>query len=278
MHTGQLKLFMQRMFVVLIFAVVLGPFIWCGLISLQGAAEVNSAYALIVPRRLHLENYQTVLSNNGVLEGLHNSLMISLLSVTANLLISIPAGFALARVRTRLNNLFLKIMMMFVFVPILLLALPMRDMMDQWGLSDSYWMVALPMAAMVLTTLTFWQFYARFPEAMDDCATLMGMTPIYTFLRVYLPVSGKVVLYAAIMQFVTTWNCAFMPMFMYWGSNGKMGVQESLLQFALNPSRIFLGMAAVIVVCLPCWLLYIARYKLSGDIMRDTFADVFHNF
>lgn len=276
MHANQIKAFVQRLIVVLTLIVVLGPFVWCLLISLQGTAEVNSAYALILPRHLHLDNFVSVLRNNSIIMGLKNSMIIALLSVAINLVVSIPAGFALARIKMPLTNIFLKVMMMFVFVPILLLALPVREMLRSWGLSGSYWMVALPMSVLVLTTMTFWQFYSRFPEEIDDCSVLMGMTPIHGFFRIYLPVSGKVMLYAAIMQFVTTWNCSFMPMFMYWGPHGLMTAQESLLQFALNPSRIFLGMVAVIVVCLPCWLLYLVRYKCCADA-TDTVADPFRN-
>lgn len=276
MHTNQVKAFVQRLIVVLTLIVVLGPFVWCALISLQGSAEVNSSYALILPRQLHLDNFASVLRNNGVLTGLKNSLIISLTSVAINLVVSVPAGFALARIKMPLTNGFLKVMMMFVFVPILLLAAPVRDMLRSWGLSGSYWIVALPMSALVLTTMTFWQFYSRFPEEIDDCSVLMGMTPIHGFFLIYLPVSGQMMLYAAIMQFVTTWNCSFMPMFMYWGPKGLMTAQASLLQFALNPSRIFLGMVAVIVVCLPCWILYIVRYKCCRNV-TDTVADPFRN-
>lgn len=276
MHVSHFKPLFQRLFLGLIFLVVLGPFVWCGLISLQGMPEVNSAYALLLPRQFHLDNYISVLTNSSVAKGFINSLIISLISVALNLVISIPAGFALARLKMPLTRAFVKIMLMFVFVPILLLAVPVREMLVDLGLKNTYWMVALPMSALVMTTMTFWAFYSRFPDEMDDCSVLMGMTPIQGFFQIYLPVSGKMALYAAVMQFVTTWNCSFMPMFMYRGPGGLMTIQKSLLQFTLNPSRIFLGMVAVIVTCLPCWLLYLVRYKLSKDI-DSSIADPFRN-
>ena len=276
MHLKYIKPLLQRVFLVLIFLVVLGPFVWCGLISLQGTPEVNSSYALLLPREFRLDNYLAVITNSSVAQGFINSLMISLLSVAVNLLISIPAGFALARVKMPLTGAFLKVMLMFIFVPVLLLVLPVRDMMAAWGLRDSYWAVALPLSALVLTTMTFWTFYSKFPDEMDDCSALMGMTPIQGFVHIYLPVSGKIAMYAAVMQFVTTWNCAFMPMFMYRGPGGLITIQESLLQFTINPSRIFLGMVAVIVACMPCWLLYLVRYKLGRNV-EGSIAEPFRN-
>lgn len=276
MHLRYVKPFFQRVFLVLIFMVVLGPFVWCALISLQGTPEVNSSYALLLPREFHLDNYLAVLTNSVVVQGFVNSLIISLLSVAVNLLISIPAGFALARVKMPLSNLFLKVMLMFIFVPVLLLVLPVRGMMAEWGLRDSHWAVALPLSALVLTTMTFWTFYSKFPDEMDDCSVLMGMTPIQGFTHIYLPVSGKIAMYAAVMQFVTTWNCAFMPMFMYRGPGGLVTIQEALLQFTISPSRIFLGMVAVIVVCMPCWLLYLVRYKLGRNV-EGSIAEPFRN-
>lgn len=275
MQAAQFRRFVQRVLTVFAFLVVLGPFVWTLLLSVQGWAEVNSSYALLLPRRLHLENYINVLTNSTVLKGLANSFVIALLSTVFNLLISVPAGFAMARVKTPLTRAFLRIMLMFVFVPLLLLMLPVRQMLSAWGLQNTYLMTALPMSALVMTALIFWTFYARFPEEIDDCAALMGMTPIHSFWRIYLPVSGRVALYAGIVQFITTWNCGFIPIFMYRGPGEIVTIQKALLQFTLNPGRIFLGMVAVLVCCLPCWLLTIVRHRI--EIVHVPVADPFRN-
>lgn len=276
MHENHIKRLIQRIFVFLVFFVLLWPFVWCLLVSLQSMAEVNSAFAQVLPRKLHPENFLRVLGNRAFLKGVLHSLLISLLSVAINVVISVPAGYALARIRTPLTKLFVRVMMMFVFVPVLLLTVPMRDMMNAWGLHNNYLMVALPMAALVMTTMTFWIFYSRFPQEMDDCAMILGLTPIQGFFRIYLPVSVRMIAYAAVIQFVTTWNCAFMPMFMYRRMDDIVTVQEAIKQFALNPSQIFLGMAAVLMACIPCWLLYIVRYRLRRAEV-DGVSDPFRN-
>ena len=69
MHLKYIKPFFQRVFLVLIFLVVLGPFVWCGLISLQGTPEVNSSYALLLPREFRLDNYLAVITNSSVAQG-----------------------------------------------------------------------------------------------------------------------------------------------------------------------------------------------------------------
>lgn len=263
MQAMHMKRIFRRIVAAVIFIAVLGPFVWCALISVQSTMEVNSAYAQLLPRNFHWENFLTVFSNRQVAEGILNSFAISLISVAINLVISMPAGFALARVKMPLTNAFLRVVMLFVFVPITLLAVPLRNMLSGWGLQGSYLMVALPMAALALTTLTFWSFYSRFPSEMDDCSVVLGMTPIQGFFQIYLPVSGRVAACAAIMQFVVTWNCAFLPIFMYRRIDSMSTLQDALHQFALNPSQIFLGMVAVLIACLPCWLLYLLRYKLN---------------
>lgn len=276
MPSKPLRSFFLRIFLVLTLLMVLFPFIWCVLISVQGEPEVNSTYALLLPRSLQFKNYLTVLRNTQFVQGFVNSLIISLLSVALNLLLSVPAGFAMARIKTPLMQLCLRAMLLFVFVPVILLALPMYDMMSEWGLRGTRLMTALPMCALTMTTLTFHAFYSRFPSEMDDCAVLLGITPVRSFLTVYLPVSGRMIAYAAIVQFVTTWNCAFLPMFLYRGPEGLQTVQEALLQFALMPRSIFLGMAAVLLTCLPCWLLYVLRNAFGNHAHRMV-ADPFRN-
>ena len=263
MTYSPLRSFFLRVFVVLILLMVLFPFVWCLIISLQRSAEVNSAYAILLPRSIQVKNYLTVLRNAQFFHGLLNSLVISLLSVGMNLLLCVPAGFALARVKTRFSALCLRAVLLFMFVPVALLAVPLQKMLSGMGLSGTHWMVALPLCVMSLTVLIFYAFYARFPSEMDDCATLLGIPPALAFWKVYLPVSGRAIAYAAIAQFITTWNCAFLPMFMYRGSWELKTVQSALLQYALMPRSIYLGMAAVIIACLPCWLLHVLRNRIG---------------
>ena len=276
MYHHHMRMLFQRLFIIVVFLCIVSPFAWCLLISLQGWAEVNSNYAIVLPEALHVGNYMDILRNGRFASGLLNSLIISLISVVVNLIISVPAGFALARVKTPLTKFFFRMLLTFSFMPMILLAVPMRDMLRAMGLSNTHLMVALPMSALVITVMMFWQFYARFPKDMDDCATMMGLTPIGSFIHVYLPVSGRMMVYAAIMQFVTTWSCAFFPMFMYRGVRGMATVQYALLQFTLSPGRIYLGMAAAILACLPCWLLYVVRYRMKPP-ETDEIADPFRN-
>ncbi len=261
MHSSALKTYIEQIFVVIVFIVVLGPIFWCLTLSIQGSREVNSAYALLIPGRLHLENYRTILNNARWLSGIGNSLRVSLLSTALNLLLSAPFGFALARVRFPGHQFVRRLTLMFLFVPVMLLLVPIRQMFASLGLQNTVWSTALPLAASVYSLLIFCQFYSQFPQEIDDCAALMGMGPIRCFAQIYLPLSGRAILYTASLQFISTWNCAIVPMFMHHGSSGFTTVQEAMLQYAMNPSRIYLAMAAVLLACLPCWLLSIVEFR-----------------
>ena len=245
MHSNTLKTCLERLLIAIVFFVILGPFFWCLLLSLQGSREINSTFALLIPAQLHPENYRAVLLNSRWVSGFLNSLWISLASVAVNLLFSMPAGYALARVRFPMKGAIHQLLLMLIFLPPMLLVVPLRQMFAALHLQNTIWATALPLSAMVFSTLIFRQFYSRFPQEIDDCATLMGMGPIHRFWKIYAPVSGRTMLYTSMLHFISTWNCLFIPLFMYREPHSLVTVQEALLQFAMNPSRIYLGMAAV---------------------------------
>ncbi|MDO4355396.1 MAG: carbohydrate ABC transporter permease [Clostridia bacterium] len=276
MHSSTLKTYFERLLVVIVFIVVLGPIFWCVTLSLQGSREVNSAYALLIPSRLHLENYWTVLTNARWINGFASSLRISLLSTALNLILSAPVGFALARVRFPGQQFIRRLILTFLFVPVILLMVPIRQMFVSLGLQNTAWSTALPMAVSVFSPLIFCQFYSQFPQEIDDCAALSGLGPIRSFVRIYLPVSGKAILYTTTLQFISTWNCAFVPMFMHHGGSSSVTIQEALLQYAMNPSRIFLAMAAVFLACLPCWLLTVIEFRCKLQLRLDL-TDPYHS-
>lgn len=269
MHSSTLKAYFERLLVAIVLIVVLGPIFWCIMLSVQGSREVNSAYALLIPSRLHLENYWSVLTNARWVAGFANSLCISLLSTGLNLLLSAPFGFALARVRFPGQQFIRRLTLGFLFVPMLLLMVPIRQLFVSLGLQNTPWSTALPMASSVFSLLIFCQFYSQFPQEIDDCAALMGLGPVRSFLRIYLPVSGKAILYTTTLQFINTWNCAFVPMFMHRGDSSSITLQEALLQYAMNPSRIYLAMAAVFLACLPCWLLSVIEFRCKLQLRLD---------
>lgn len=274
MHSKTLKTCLERLLIAIVFFVILGPFFWCLLLSFQGSREINSTFALLIPAQLHPENYRAVLMNSRWVSGFLNSLWISLASVAVNLLFSMPAGYALARVQFPMKGAIHQLLLMLIFLPPMLLVVPLRQMFAALHLQNTIWATALPMSAMVFSTLIFRQFYSRFPQEIDDCATLMGMGPIHRFWKVYAPVSGRTMLYTSMLHFISTWNCLFIPLFMYREPNSLVTVQEALLQFAMNPSRIYLGMAAVVLTCLPCWLLFISQYRFKREVQR-TMVDPF---
>lgn len=266
MHSHALKTFMSRLFFALVLFVSLAPFGWCLLLSVQGSQEVNSAYALLLPTRLHLENYRIILANSHWITGFGNSLLIALGSTALNLVLAAPAGFALARLRFPLKNLFRQMVLMLIFLPTLLLVVPLRRMFESVGLENTLWAVILPCSTTLFSMLTLCRFYMQYPSEIDDCAALMGMGPALCFWKVYLPVSGRALMYTGILQFITTWNCALLPMAMYREPGSIVTVQEALLQFAMNPSRIYLAMAAVVLTCLPCWILFIGQFRLRQEL------------
>jgi multiple sugar transport system permease protein len=197
----------ERTALVVIVGVILLPVAWLISTAYKPGRDIFS----IPPTLLFtptLANFRSVFRYFDLYHLVESSLVISLCSAALSLLIGVPAGYALARARTRwavgLAYFFLAVRT----VPPVATLLPFYLMMRDIGLLGTWWAVIL-LGTTLNTAFVVWMMFSYFrslPKEMEEAALTDGCTLFGSFRRVALPMVKPGMVASALLCIMFAWN------------------------------------------------------------------------
>jgi len=137
-----------------------------------------------------------------------SSLIISLGSTMLSLLIGIPAGYALARARTRLAIVIAYFFLAVRTVPPVATLIPFYLMMRDIGLLGTWWAVIL-LNTTLNSAFVVWMMFSFFrslPKDIEEAALSDGCTLFGSFRRVALPMVKPGIVASALLCIMFSWN------------------------------------------------------------------------
>lgn len=138
------------------------------------------------PTLVHLDR---LLTETIFVRWLLNTGLLALLVVLITLLIALPAGYSLARLRfPAANTLGIGIFSAYLIPPTLLF-IPMAKIIAALGLLDSFWalVVIYPTFTIPFSTWLFMGFFRAVPIELEEAALVDGCTRLNALRRVVLP-------------------------------------------------------------------------------------------
>lgn len=213
-------------------------------------AVTKSANALIVANPFSLGSWGHFVANwnqlfgfqdGAVITWIGNSALYSLGALVITLLVSIPAGYALALTEFRLRRALLVLTLVVMLIPSTALVLPIFLELNSVGLIGSPLSVILPMSFFPFGVyLTYIYFSTSIPRDLLAAARIDGCSEFQVFTRVALPLAAPIVALVAFFSFVQNWNNFFLPFVMLPSSDGypiQVGLTTLLASTpAFNPS------------------------------------------
>nr|WP_054950444.1 carbohydrate ABC transporter permease [Numidum massiliense] len=195
-------------FLTVVLAIVLYPLIYVVSASISNPAFVNSGQMWLFPKDIMWEGYVRVFENKQIWIGYRNTIFYTLLGTTINLLVTIPAAYALSRRDLVGRNW---IMGMFVFTMFFSGGLiPTYLLVKNMGMVNTIWAMVLPNAAAVWNIIicrTFFQ--STIPRELEEAATIDGCSTVKMFLKIILPLSKPIIVVMALFYGVGHWNSYF---------------------------------------------------------------------
>lgn len=195
-------------FLTVVLAIVLYPLIYVVSASISNPAFVNSGQMWLFPKDIMWEGYVRVFENKQIWIGYRNTIFYTLLGTTINLLVTIPAAYALSRRDLVGRNW---IMGMFVFTMFFSGGLiPTYLLVKNLGMVNTIWAMVLPNAAAVWNIIicrTFFQ--STIPRELEEAATIDGCSTVKMFLKIILPLSKPIIVVMALFYGVGHWNSYF---------------------------------------------------------------------
>jgi multiple sugar transport system permease protein len=207
-------------FLALFAAFSLLPPIYMLITSLKSSAEISAATNPWWVFHPTLSNYVELLTSNQFLRFFLNSAMVSIFVVVITMLISVPAAFALSRMRfwgsaTLATGVFLTYL-----IPDTLLFLPLFKMFatigDLTGIQlINRWYVLLiiyPTLTVPFATWIMIGYFASIPKELDEAAIIDGASWLQTLTRIFIPVALPGLIAATIFAFTVSWAQFLYPL------------------------------------------------------------------
>lgn len=215
MKAARLSRLGERAFVLVMAAFFLAPFLWLAATAWKPSRDIFA----IPPTLLFtptLEQFETIFRLFDVGSLLRSSLLIAAGSILLSLLLGVPAGYALARSKSRaafaVAYLFLGLRM----VPAVAALIPFYLMMRDTGLLGSWVAVVLINTMLNASFVTFMMFvsFRSLPKDLEEAALTDGCTAFGAFWRAALPAARSGVIACALFSLLFAWNDFLFPMFL----------------------------------------------------------------
>jgi multiple sugar transport system permease protein len=272
---------------------VLAPIAWLVSSSFQSEAEITSVPPHWIPEEPTIENFAAIFKSSSkvvtyetrkqgdtatggfipstavnLLPSMKNSFLVALAVVVLNLLVGVPAAYALAKIRFIGRSTSIYFMLSTRVIPDIALVVPFFLFVQKLGLMDNlfsliitYLAITVPFSIFILTG-----YFESLPDELDKAARVDGCSRLQTLLFVYLPLALPSLVAVILFAFLTSWNEFLLAlMFTQTPASQTMPIVVASFTSDFNISFSFINAAGVMAIVPPVIIAIIfERYIVSG--------------
>jgi len=204
-------LFLAAAFVFTILA--LAPFVLTVSGSFKTKSEILDWPPTIIPTVFQWQNYVEVWTNSHFFpQWIVNSVFLAAFHLLVYIAICSLAGYAFARLRFPGATVIFLAILGSIMVPGQVLWVPKFLILNQVGLVDNLFGIALPDLAEVFGVFFMTQFFKSLPKELEEAAAIDGAGVFRTFRQIILPNAYPALAALAILRFQASWNSFQWPL------------------------------------------------------------------
>jgi multiple sugar transport system permease protein len=193
--------------------VMLMPFVWMISTASKPPSEIFSSELHLIPYQFALwDNLRTAFAKADLWRFLLNGLIVTVSIFVLQVLVALPAAYALAKLRFIGRNALFALVLFGILIPPQATAIPVFLLLHKLGLLDSYAALVLPFTISVFGIFLMRQFFRNVPDDLVDAARMDGISEFGIVWRVMLPAAIPAVTAFGIFSVVAHWNDYFWPL------------------------------------------------------------------
>jgi multiple sugar transport system permease protein len=279
----------------LLLAYILAPMAWLLSSSFQSEREIVSKPPHWIPHEPTIENFAAIFAAKekdktvtyetrrgtdpvsggfipstakNLLPALGNSFIIACAVVILNLLIGVPAAYAMAKIRFRGRQASIYGILATRVIPDIALVVPFFLFIRNLGLLDTlssliitYLAITVPFSVFILIS-----YFESLPDELDKAARVDGCSRWQTLTKVYLPLAAPSLVAVILFAFLASWN-EFLLALMFTQTPKSQTLPIIIASFTsdFTISFSFINAAGVLAVIPPVVLaVMFERYIVSG--------------
>jgi len=199
--------------------VLLFPFAWLIITSIETPAEALHFPPILTPHQLDFSNYPQALQEEPFGRFFINSAVVAVTTVISNLVLCSLAGYAFARYRFLGRGLLFVLIMTTLMVPFQVTMIPQFIITKWLGVHvlaavgiDHIGALILPNAATAFGIFFLRQFFRTLPVEYEESARVDGASRLKVLWRIVLPLSMPALATLAALTFLDSWNNFLWPL------------------------------------------------------------------
>lgn len=278
---------------ILFLVYLLAPVAWLLSSSVQQESEITSRPPHWIPHQPTLENFAAIFqavekkvtyetrrqgdpatggyipsTARNLVPAMWNSLIVALAVVVLNLLVGVPAAYAMAKIRFIGRASSIYFMLTTRVIPDIALVVPFFLFIRGLGLLDhlgslviTYLAITIPFSVFILVG-----YFESLPDELDKAARVDGCSRLQTLLRVYVPLAMPALVAVVLFTFLTSWN-EFLLALMFTQTPASQTMPIVVASFAsdFTISFSFINAAGVLAIVPPVVMaVAFERYIVSG--------------
>ena len=239
------------------------PFIWMLSSSLKELPQIFVFPPQWIPKPVRWDNYARALLKMNFPLALKNTLIITVFTVTGQLLSSACVAYGFARLRFPGRELLFMLVISTMMLPSQVTMIPVFIIFKTLGWVDTLKPLIVPS---FLGANTFAIFL---PKELEDAARIDGCGSLRIFFQIMMPLAKPALVTVGIFAFMGSWNDFFGPL-IYLNSESLRTLAIALQTFQGQFTAEWnLLMAASVVVLLPVLMIFfiLQRYFVQGIVL-----------
>jgi multiple sugar transport system permease protein len=242
--------------------VFLSPFVFIVLQAFMTSEQALTSQ--LWPQTWHPENFVEVFRKAPMWSYLGNTLLYAGLATVFMLLSSIPAAYALARLRWRLRNVAFVAVLMMMMLPPQVTQVPIYVMWTRLHLTGTLWPLILPnLLGDAFSIFLLRQFFLTIPQEYADAARVDGCSEWRVLTKVIAPMAKPGIAATAMFMFFFCWNDFYGPLLYTSENPGSWTISLGLASFRnLYQVQWNLTMAATLLAMLPVLVVFFLAQKV----------------
>ena len=208
--------------------VELYPMLYTVSASFSDPSAVGSGEMILWPIRPSLDGYEYIFAYSEIWLGYANTLFYTVVGTLINLVVTIPAAYALSRRDFKDKGLFMTIFMFTMYFGGGMI--PAYLNIYQMGMLNTRWAILLNGALSVYNLIVARTFFANtIPWELHEAARIDGAGNFRTFFKIVLPLSSPILVVMILYYGVGHWNAYFNAM-MYLAQARKLWPLQMFLR------------------------------------------------
>lgn len=237
------------------------PFLWMLSTALKAPGTVLTIPPQIIPRDPTLESFRRVLEVVPLGRMFFNSVLVTTVTVVAQIATSSLAAYAFARMRWRGRDALFTVYLATLMIPSQVTITPLFILMRQLGWIDTYQGLILPGVVSAFGTFLLRQAMLNVPREYEEAAFLDGANHWSVYRTIVLPMIRPSIAVLAVLATMASWNDFLWPLFVTNDPNlMTLPVGLSLLQ-GEHTTDWNLMMAGAVISVAPIILVFLAAQR-----------------